>query len=333
MEWNPPGFYLKKNRMTKINKLCTIPRISDREKQKANFTNRSKRVTAKRVFCQKTGLWREVRFKGRMVNFEYFEKLEYKELLPLDQVPFLSSYIHTNSTKKGVPKLLEKLSETTVNKALSEDGRLIVETEPRFFSDFEVWYFLTEKCSIYEPVRIEKFTSSTHKTQFHKLYKLFERAGKKYDDLWRRRKVTPLFMTLTDARRAKGKIGDFIREFSRRCNRFGVEVYDYIWVMEVSDNEEYEDNHIHYHALFYLSRVNVSSNKVHRALFEFEPKDGRTWLQAIAELWGGHVKLRIEQKGSSVGYLTSGAMGYLSKHSKGSKKIRGLRRYGKSKGL
>lgn len=337
MEWNPPGFYLKKNRMTKIKKLCRVsPRFDPFQKSASNFTIFPNAIKpGDRKYCQKTGLWYEVKFVRRYRNFDYENSFTYREIAHCQKCtqvsPFLSSYIHANSAKNRLPKMLQNRSETTVNKALSEDGKLRIENECKYFSVFQKWWYETRFCEWKKPIRIEEFTSSAHASQYSKIYKALVRIGEKYDKEWKAKKVTPLFWTLTNEPMASVKLDRFLEKVKRELKKGGIAVRDYVAVREVSK----ENDHPHYHVLMYVDRLNLAKNgsRKHIELMDWEYNSDGKRFDKWSKMWGQFVHIEIEKKNNAKGYLTSGALGYINRQTKGSAKICGLRRYSKSRGL
>jgi hypothetical protein len=125
-----------------------------------------------------------------------------------------------------------------------------------------------------------------------------------FEPLYRRRKITLLFITFTIANENGVTLRSVIDQFKKRCKRNGYPCHGYFWVMEIS-----EDMHVHYHGLFAIDRMNVKGSSI------------PNWWK-LDELWGARTTVEMVKRS---------VHGYLAKYmDKGHEKIEGKRMYGRS---
>jgi hypothetical protein len=142
------------------------------------------------------------------------------------------------------------------------------------------------------------------KARLNRRFKALKAFTNHFDPLYRQKKVTALFMTFTIANENGVKLRTVIDQFKKRCKRNGYPCLGYFWVLEISENL-----HVHYHAVFYTDRQNITGKKM--------PE----WWK-LDELWGARTNVVIVRRSVT---------GYLSKYlSKGYEKIEGSRMYGRS---
>lgn len=78
-----------------------------------------------------------------------------------------------------------------------------------------------------------------------------------FNPLYKSRKVTMWFYTLTTANQSRLTISQCMNTLKKRMTRNGVEMLGYLWVLEVSD-----DLHVHYHALVVTNRMNFRGKQL-----------------------------------------------------------------------
>jgi hypothetical protein len=133
------------------------------------------------------------------------------------------------------------------DKAYKNRDGFLVQTAPKWLTDLGVWkkdengnLDLTE---IYQ-------TNNQKSSNFRKI-KALDGFCNFYQPLYKKRKVTLLFLTFTRANYANKSFHSMIKIVKNYFDRNGTPVLDYIWTSEVSDND-----HWHYHLAISINRVN-----------------------------------------------------------------------------
>ena len=120
--------------------------------------------------------------------------------------------------------------------------------------------------------------------------------------LFRDKKITILFVTLTDAS-YNGNIRDFINAYSKRLKRNSVSVFGYVWVAEIS-----KKGHFHYHIAIATSRISVTS--LPAFLRPDHLHDGVTNVCFVKKSIGQYLKKYITKGGENRFRLVRGTRNY-----------------------
>ncbi len=208
----------------------------------------------------------------------------------------------------GTPSVLSIMRNNVTANSGRNNGHVMVEKPPMIMTSQP--RNLTKLLKTVRDVNTDEIMASeiieTNDT-FLRL-KRRKRALKSFTDyfepLYRRRKVTLLFITFTIANENGVTLRSVIDQFKKRCKRNGYPCHGYFWVMEIS-----EDLHVHYHGLFAIDRMNVRGASI------------PNWWK-LDELWGARTTVEMVKRS---------VHGYLAKYmDKGHEKIEGKRMYGRS---
>jgi predicted CopG family antitoxin len=208
----------------------------------------------------------------------------------------------------GTPSVLSIMRNNVTANSGRNNGHVMVEKPPMIMTSQP--RNITKLLKTVRDVNTGEMTASeiieTNDT-FLRL-KRRKRALKSFTDyfepLYRRRKVTLLFITFTIANENGVTLRSVIDQFKKRCKRNGYPCHGYFWVMEIS-----EDLHVHYHGLFAIDRMNVRGSSI------------PNWWK-LDELWGARTTVEMVKRS---------VHGYLAKYmDKGHEKIEGKRMYGRS---
>lgn len=126
----------------------------------------------------------------------------------------------------------------------------------------------------------------------------------KYQPLYKKRKCSIFFYTLTLANQSRTDIRDAFNTFKMRLKRQGINLMGYVWVLEISDKL-----HVHYHALICTERINIKGKGIPNYL-------------KMNEIWGCRTQVQ---------FADTHIRNYLAKYfTKNSSRILGKRSYGLS---
>jgi len=287
--------YLPSTKMPRV--LWTVSRHS---KSKGMLKIENVGNSTSSVVPQKVRPRTQYQFIRRFENPKYYESREEirnRVKVPLSGLeigghPSGLSYKHNNVTAKSGRNHGHRMMETPP---------MIMSREPKYITEL----LKTES----DPNTGEMIRSDIIETNdTYARIKRRRRALKSFTDyfepLFRRRKVTLLFITFTIANENGVTLRSVIDQFKKRCRRNGYPCHGYFWVMEIS-----EDLHVHYHGVFAIDRINLRGKK----LPEWMKLDG---------LWGASTKVVM---------VTYTIEHYLGKYMlKGHDKIEGKRMYGRS---
>jgi hypothetical protein len=152
--------------------------------------------------------------------------------------------------------------------------------------------------------------------------KAFDRI---YKPLYRKKKVSCLFGTLTDLPRAKITIRMFINNLKKAFERNGINLLSYVWVNEVKYKPHAKGDelpvHVHYHFVLAIERIEVTGKRMPYCL-------SSSYLHGM---YGCGVKVTFIKGGDAcLRYCSK----YVSKNGDAENGITlGLRRYGASRNI
>ena len=120
--------------------------------------------------------------------------------------------------------------------------------------------------------------------------KTFDKA---YKLLYRQRKVSCMFGTLTDVPNAKFTMRIFMKHLRTIFKRKGINLLSYVWVSELKYKHEAKENelsiHWHYHIVLAIERIEVTGGKLPECLSN----------SYLTELWGRRAGVRFIQGGNA----------------------------------
>lgn len=182
--------------------------------------------------------------------------------------PFDSCLIHDKSSKKTTKKRLKNIHKVTI------------QTQPKNLTRL----MRMEKIEgVYCPVEI--LETNDFKQSNHFKINAMDRFALKYQPLYEQKIVSILFLTLTDAFKAKMTISQFIDYTKKICQNNGFKILDYVWTFEISES----NLHPHYHVAFVIDRLSIQGGKLpdwlkfnkvwgRRTLIEFVKKNVRHYM-------------------------------------------------------
>lgn len=130
----------------------------------------------------------------------------------------------------------------------NKSDKILVETEPKWITDL-----LLHKVDINgEILGTEVYQTNTFKSAIGRKIKALDRFVNHFRPLYRARKVSMLFYTLTIANQSGSDIKDICNILKKRCKRNGLRFRGYFWISEISENL-----HWHYHLCLVTDRFNV----------------------------------------------------------------------------
>jgi hypothetical protein len=124
---------------------------------------------------------------------------------------------------------------------------LYVKTQPKTYTDLLHTKIDTDTGEIITSV----YTTNEFKQANGRKIKAINRFVDYFEPLYKRRKISMLFYTLTLAEYG-APIADVVNALKKRCKRNGKPILGYVWISEVS-----EDLHWHYHIAIAVDRINV----------------------------------------------------------------------------
>ena len=171
-------------------------------------------------------------FLNRRKNPHYNEGLRKLEVSRSNIPPFESCLITTKCDRIPTPKTTE----------------IWVKTRPKWFTDLMGWEIDQDTG---EAIAKEIYESNDFKVSNGKKIKALDKFCKKYQPLYKSKKVTLLFLTFTRANHARVEWKTMIYAIRKRIEREGLNLRGFIWTAEISENLHY-----HFHLCIAIDRVN-----------------------------------------------------------------------------
>jgi hypothetical protein len=162
------------------------------------------------------------------------------------RLPFESCLITTNGSKKK--------GSFQAKKGQKDVREVHIKTRPKWYTDLMEWE--VDQISG-EMVPKGVYTSDDFKCSNGKKIKALDKFCKKYQPLYRSRKVSLFFLTFTRANYASLKWNTMSKLIMQYFKRLGIEVRGHIWTAEISDNL-----HWHYHICICTNRVDFSKTGI-----------------------------------------------------------------------
>lgn len=186
------------------------------------------------------------------------------------------------------------------------DGKVRIETSPKWYTKLNYNEIDTETGEVLNKL----YDTDSHKANNNRKIKRLNQFCDHYEPLYRSKKVSLLFYTLTAADKAKIGIIGLIDILKQRAKRQGIPL-SFFWTMEVGFSND-KTGHIHYHLAVAIPRLNIKG----KALPD--------WLK-LDNVWGQRTEVEFVRKN---------VRGYMAKYfSKNSARVVGSRMYGMSKGF
>lgn len=205
---------------------------------------------------------------------------------------------------------------------LSEENGInycIATNVPRYKSWYKVLNINTSTAEIEEIIK----ESDSIIRQRGRLIRALNSFDTIYKPLYRQRKVSCLFGTLTNVPDAKFTIRIFLKHLKTVFKRKGINLLSYIWCSEVKFKYNTSGAqlpiHWHYHFVLAIERIDVSGSSMPECLSS----------SYLSSLWGQRAQIRFIKGGNA-------CLNYCSKYiSKGSENgiVLGVRRYGASRNI
>lgn len=205
---------------------------------------------------------------------------------------------------------------------LSEENGInccIATNVPRYKSWYKILNINTATAEIEEIIK----ESDSIIRQRGKLIKALNSFDTIYKPLYRQRKVSCLFGTLTNVPDAKFTIRIFLKHLKTVFKRKGINLLSYVWCSEVKFKYNTSGAqlpiHWHYHFVLAIERIDVSGASMPECLSS----------SYLSSLWGQRAQVKFIKGGNA-------CLNYCSKYiSKGSENgiVLGVRRYGASRNI
>jgi len=182
-------------------------------------------------------------------------------------------------------------------------GKIAIRTKPKWVTHLA----LIKPDAEGLPVWADNYTTNDFKARNHRKNKAITKFCEKYMPLYKSKKVSCFFITLTKANSSNLTIRQMINTMVKYMNRLGWGVRGFVWVLEVSENL-----HMHYHVGIATNRVDLKGKKL--------PK-----LLQLERIWGCRTEIDFVKKNIE---------GYMRKYfAKNSYVAEGFRSYGISRKL
>lgn len=200
-----------------------------REISKKDITQKGKRVKETHLKAHIQDIKQEIRVNNLEIGKPLYQHLNtrknplYEE--GLKTLPFESCLIHDKSHKNS--------------------RGFLVQTAPKWLTDLGIW----KKDEMGNLDLTEIYATNNQKSSNHRKIKALDGFCNFYQPLYKKKKVTLLFLTFTKANKCKDwkVMLNIIREYFKRE---GTPILDYVWTSEVSENL-----HWHYHIAIAINRV------------------------------------------------------------------------------
>lgn len=162
-----------------------------------------------------------------------------------------TAYEHVCTTKN--PEYQSGLKPLSFESCLihNKGNRIVfVRTVPKYLTTLAEFKY----CEDGLPVLIGNLETNDLKASNHRKIKAVDKWCEYWQPLYKKRKITLLFFTLTRANKARMGIGDLMRILKINLKRNNVDLLDYLWIQEIS-----EGLHFHYHLVIAIPRVRWKS--------------------------------------------------------------------------
>jgi hypothetical protein len=157
----------------------------------------------------------------------------------------------------------------------------LVKTEPKWYTDL---LHTKVDSDTGEIIGTDVYSTCDLKKSNRRKIKAVDKFCDHFQPLYRKKKVSLMFATLTIANESETNIRDLINNFKKRLKRKKINLYGYLWISEVSP-----DLHWHYHLIFSIDRLNIKGGFLpdylkldnlwgSRCQMEFVKKDVRFYL-------------------------------------------------------
>lgn len=206
---------------------------------------------------------------------------------------------------------------------VQENGKyyLITTNEARYKSWYKQLNINTSTGEIEAIIR-ESDSLIRQRSKIINTLKAFDRI---YKPLYRQKKVSCFFGTLTDLPRAKITIRMFISNLKKAFKRNGINLLSYAWVLEVKYKPDAKGDelpvHVHYHFVLAIERIEVTGGSLPVCLSA----------SYLTEMYGRRASVKFIKGGDAcLRYCSK----YVSKNGDAENGIvLGLRRYGASRNI
>jgi hypothetical protein len=203
---------------------------NSREISKNDISHKGKKVKEWHLTAQGEAIKQQIRNNNLEIGKPLYQHLSTKKNPFYEEgvkaLPFESCLIHDKAYK-------------------NRDG-FLAQTSPKWLTDLGVW----KKDSKGNLDLTEIYNTNNHKASNHRKIKALDGFCYFYQPLYKKRKVTLLFLTFTRANYANKSFHSMIKIVKNYFERNGTPVLDYLWTSEVS-----EDLHWHYHLAIAINRV------------------------------------------------------------------------------
>lgn len=190
---------------------------------------------------------------------------------------FESGLIELENTQKSdalrASLIHSKYAKKSAKKTAKDNDKIVIKTKPKWLTTL----MRMEKIDG-EFIPVEVLKTNDFRASNYKKIKALDRFCLKYQPLYKFKRVSLLFVTLTRANFARLTISELLYATQKKYARNGFKILDYVWTFEIS-----EGLHLHYHICFAINRINVIGEKL--------PE----WLK-LDELWGQSTQVAFIKK-------------------------------------
>ena len=213
------------------------------------------------------------RFRDRSFESCLINTKSAKDSLKITEINSNSHYFQKSIEKNDENALFVKEYAKKAKIPLSQRN-IAIATNPKWITEYS---YTNIDTSTGEILGCDKLQSNSFKHSNAKKIRAMDAFSATYSDLYRQRRVTLLFHTLTRANASNRAWSDFMDLVLKRYKRLGLPVLGYVWVMEVGE----EDNMIHYHLAVAINRTRFYSI----------PKELK-----FEEVWGSRTEIDFVKK-------------------------------------
>lgn len=190
---------------------------------------------------------------------------------------------------------------------------------------YNSWYKLLNINTLTGEIEAIIKESNSLMRQRGKVIKALKCFDEFYRPLYRQKRVSCLFGTLTNVPNAKFTIRIFLKHLKTVFKRKGINLLSYVWISEIKFNAEAKGKqlavHWHYHFVLAIERIEVKGSSMPVCLSN----------SYLTELWGQRAEVKFIRGGKACFNYCSK---YLSKNgSSENGVVLGVRRYGASRNI
>lgn len=254
-----------------------------------------------------------------------------KKLIQPEYIYYKSEHLYTYKNSLFGEAFLCSLLERNVLQKQAINSRYLNVVNGETFciatneARYKSWYKVLNVSTITGEIEAIIKESDSLIRQRGKIINTLKTFDKAYKLLYRQRKVSCMFGTLTNVPNAKFTIRIFLKHLKTVFKRKGINLLSYVWISEVKFNYYAKDKqlpvHWHYHFVIAIERIEVTGGKLPECLSN----------SYLTELWGQRAEVKFIRGGNAcLNYCSK----YISKNGTSTNGvILGVRRSGASRNI